>query len=213
MKDDLRGLRLSQEVALFTQLCNIWWKRYFLPAQSLVLFAFMLIPLYFSITSYDGHLPFYVYAVYPAIGVVTLSCTIVIYAQLAHVHIASFQILKSLRASSNMADSCAHRTERIHLGAKRSTTKGLNWKYPGGKKQVYIVKTEIADVGNRKISPAAYFYAPKRRGLYIARPSRVEVGDFGHYFKTGAASKIISEVFTYLVILLRLRELRLSDLQ
>ena len=93
--------------------------------------------------------------------------------------------------------------------------RGKKRKYNGAEEDgIYLVNTQTVavPVGGHD-GGATLFCAPKRKGLYISRPLRVHAGDFGHHVKIGAGAKLISEVFTYLIILLRLRELRLSELQ
>ena len=51
-----------------------------------------------------------------------------------------------------------------------------------------------------------------RHKLIPVKPTRAETGNFGHYIKIGAGAKLFSEVFAYLVLLLKLRELGLSRL-
>ena len=164
----------------------------------------MLIPLYISITSYDNsHLPFYIYAAYPAIGLVTLGLTIIVFAQLAHIHIASTEVLKSL--CCNQSHVRATFQNSIQRGGRRTLRAGtqdglttVGWNTARGKHRgPHIVRV---------------FGLQKRHVLYPMRPLRVDTLESGQYIQIGAGSKLVSEVFTYLVLLLRLRELRLSEI-
>ena len=192
--------RWVHEMALFAQLCNTWWRRYFMPAQSVVIFGCILVPLYFSITTYDSHLPFYIYGVYPTIGIVTLGCAVVVYAQLAHVYVCSIDVLKNLRTLSQGSG----REPKMIRRKLTPEPKRVN-------KDFMLIVRSVVPAGQERVPRrAATICTAKWRKLFASRPLRVEVGDFGHYVKVGAGSKVISEVFTYLIILLKLRELRRS---
>ena len=164
----------------------------------------MLIPLYISIISYDNsHLPSYIYAVYPAMGFVTLGFSIVVFAQLAHIHIASTEILKSLCCNQLHADSTyQHGIQR----GERNTFRA------GAQDGLMRVSRNTAWRKHRGPHVVTVFGFRKRHVLCPMRPLRVDTLESGQYIQVGAGSKLVSEVFTYLVLLLRLRELRLSEL-
>ena len=184
---------MSAQLELYGRVCNQWWRAYMIPSNTMGCFIFLLAPIYLALTSYDSDLPIYIYASFPAMGITTLCCTVCVNAEFALINIRSTEILKILCSSTPPS------TARHQVNSRSSAQ-------TSDPDQLFIVTQKHPKAA--QYHGVTVFSMRTRHILYPMRPIRIELGTFGQYVKLGAGAKIISEVFTYLIILLRLRELR-----
>ena len=181
---------------LFARICNSWWRVLFLPVSALIAFLILLISAFLTVTQFDSDLPIYIFAMFPALIVVTGVCTVIAYVEWAYTHISS---LKAMSELCCCIDSI--KPEKV----------------PGGEYSDFFRtrKPRLAETvaaKSVKYHVVAILQLYRRHKLFPVRPIRVEAGDFGHYIKIGAAAKLINDVLSYLIIILKLREFRLSEI-
>ena len=170
---------------------------FFLPISSLVVFLVLLISAYLTVTQYDSGLPIYIFALFPALIVITSIATTIAYVEWAYIHISSLAAMSELCCSNDSA-------------WPEKGSRGQFSNYFQTRVQIVVDSVTKKSVKRHHVVTILRLY--KRHKLFPVRPIRMEAGDFGHYMKIGAAVKLISDVLSYLIIILRLREFRLSEI-